>query len=460
MSKNSDSDPLRHRYAVVGTGSRARMYLDAIERRFNRWNRVVALCDNNPGRLAYAQSLFEAHGLPAPPAYRPDAFDRMLRDNGVQTVIVASVDRTHDDYIVRAMDLGCDVITEKPMTTDAPRCRRILEAQRRSGRQCTVTFNYRYAPARTQVKELLMDGVIGDVLSGEFKWLLNTIHGADYFRRWHSRKANSGGLLVHKATHHFDLCHWWLSAVPLSVRASGRRGFYTPETARRMGLRSHHQRCHGCPEADRCGFFLDLSADPTLKSLYLDAEAFDGYHRDLCVWRPDIDIEDTMHALVTYENGVLLSYSLDAFNAWEGYNIAFNGTAGRLEHTMEEQVYVSGASTLQGALKEGGARTRIIPLRGPPREVDVPPAGADHAGADPVMLADLFDPELPPDRFLRKADQRSGAWSILTGIAGNESIRSGLPVRIADLVPDLEYPDYPQMPNPAPPLPMPPLGGL
>jgi predicted dehydrogenase len=78
-----------------------------------------------------------------------------------------------------------------------------------------VTFNYRYSPFRSQVKELLMSGEIGDVLSVDFHWLLNTVHGADYFRRWHSNKAISGGLMVHKATHHFDLVNWWLSDMPV-----------------------------------------------------------------------------------------------------------------------------------------------------------------------------------------------------------------------------------------------------
>ena len=50
-----------------------------------------------------------------------------------------------------------------------------------------------------------MSGVIGNVVSVDFHWLLDTRHGADYFRRWHRNKRNSGGLLVHKATHHFDL---------------------------------------------------------------------------------------------------------------------------------------------------------------------------------------------------------------------------------------------------------------
>ncbi|MBJ8193096.1 Gfo/Idh/MocA family oxidoreductase, partial [Bacillus cereus] len=89
----------------------------------------------------------------------------------------------------------------------------------RTGRKLRVTFNYRYAPHNTKIRELIMDGTLGEVLSVNFEWLLNTQHGADYFRRWHRDKRNSGGLLVHKSTHHFDLMNFWLGSKPETVYA-------------------------------------------------------------------------------------------------------------------------------------------------------------------------------------------------------------------------------------------------
>lgn len=72
-----------------------------------------------------------------------------------------------------------------------------------------MTFNYRYAPHNTKVAEIIRSGAIGQVTSVHFEWMLNTQHGADYFRRWHRDRRNSGGLLVHKSTHHFDLVNFW-----------------------------------------------------------------------------------------------------------------------------------------------------------------------------------------------------------------------------------------------------------
>jgi predicted dehydrogenase len=442
----------RKRYAVVGVGSRSRMYTGAIAGKFRAGNEIVAVCDKNAGRAALAVKMISATGASQPAAYPMADFDRMLRETKPQFVIVTTTDATHDDYIVRALDAGCDVITEKPMTTTAAKAQRILDAVKRSGRHIRVNFNYRYSPPRSQVKELLMSGEIGDVLSVEFTWLLNTVHGADYFRRWHSNKANSGGLMVHKATHHFDLVNWWLGAQPEVVQASGSRQFYTPATARRMGLEGHHERCLTCPEKAKCSFYFDLAADPGLKALYLDNEKYDGYYRDQCVWRPEINIEDTMNVMVRYDNGAQLSYALSAYDAWEGYHIAFNGTKGRLEHRMVEKVGVAGAGEIQSMSE--GVSTRIIPLRGAARAIAPWTGVGGHGGGDDVMLEEIFG-DAPADKYKRISDERAGAYSALVGIAANRCFETGQSVRIAELVTGLSPPERAPMPSRTGAVPMP-----
>lgn len=303
-----------------------------------------------------------------------------------------------------------------------------------------------------------MSGAVGDILSVDFHWLLNTHHGADYFRRWHSHKESSGGLMIHKATHHFDLVNWWLGAVPETVHAVGKRDFYMPAMAKRFGLQSHHERCHTCPERAQCAFALDLAASPRLKELYLDQEKYDGYFRDQCVFRPEIDIEDTMNVIVGYDTGATLSYSLNAFNAWEGYTIAFNGTKGRLEHGIVEAVY-SGENPDSAAvrIRRGGISTRIVPLRGPAQEITLREGSGGHDGGDPIMLDDLFLPQPPADPCVRASDEHGGAWSCLIGAAANQAFVTGLPVRITDLVTGLRKPTMAAMPTHNQSLPMPPV---
>ncbi|MBL9186536.1 MAG: Gfo/Idh/MocA family oxidoreductase [Opitutaceae bacterium] len=445
----------RRRCVIVGVGSRSALYQDAIETVHAAAAELVGLCDANAGRIELARRRSLANGARPAPGYAAADFDRMLAERRPDTVIVTTPDATHVDFVVRAMEAGCDAITEKPMATDAAQCRRLLEARRRTGRQCRVTFNYRYSPARSQVKDLLMAGTIGDVLSVDFHWMLNTHHGADYFRRWHAEKKNSGGLFVHKATHHFDLVNWWLGASPVSVMATGKREFYTPATARRMGLAGSHERCHTCPEAGACAFRLDLAGNETLRALYLENERHDGYFRDRCVFRPGIDIEDTMNALVTYDTGATLSYSLNAFNAWEGYTVAFNGTLGRIEHRMVESVYADGVESAPGGGTQAVVTTRVVPLRGAGYEVEPWTATGGHGGGDRLMLEDIFSAAPAADKYLRAADERAGACSVLVGIAANRSLASGGRIDVADLIGPLPHPDHAPMPTRRDALPMP-----
>jgi predicted dehydrogenase len=441
----------RKRYAHVGFGSRAELYLRAISAQYRDTAKLVGLCDRNEGRLRLAQQWARGQEIEVP-VYQDGDFDRMIAETNPDVVIVTTIDSNHDHYICRAMELGCDVITEKPMTTDEHKCQRILDTQKKTGRRCTVTFNYRYAPPRTQVKELLMSGVIGNIVSVDFHWLLDTRHGADYFRRWHRNKCNSGGLLVHKATHHFDLVNWWLSTVPEQVYAIGARNFYRPETAERYGLTERSERCLDCPDGERCSFHLDMREYPSLKLLYLENEKHDGYFRDRCVFGADIDIEDTMQLAVNYRSGATMSYSLHSFMPWEGYVVNFNGTRGRLEHITRETVYISGDGSVPGEIVPEGTKITICPHFRPAYEVEVWRAEGGHGGADPLMVKDIFEPDPVQDKYKRAADQRAGSWSILTGVAANRSIETGRAVRIDELVRGLEDPDYPPMPTAADPI--------
>ncbi|MDF9828218.1 putative dehydrogenase [Ereboglobus sp. PH5-10] len=459
----------RRRYAIVGCGGRHRMYLKAILNQYKDVAEIVAVCDVNKGRAESAAKSAKKAGVPIK-AYYPESnppkpdfdrlipeFEQMIRETRPDIIIVTTTDCAHDRYIVKAMEMGCDTITEKPMTITAGKCQRILDAKKRTGKKVRVTFNYRYSPPRTQVKDILMSGAIGDILSVDFTWLLNTRHGADYFRRWHSNKINSGGLMIHKATHHFDLVNWWLSASPVEVTAVGKREFYTPAMIKRFGLKGPGERCMTCPEGDKCGFHIDLPGTPGIRTMYLDNEKYDGYMRDRCAFRPDIDIEDTMNVIVKYDTGATLSYSLNAFNAWEGYQIAFNGTKGRLEHSIVEQIYMNAADgdDKQGAIKAGGTVVRVIPLRDPATEHTPWKGTGSHGGGDIVMLNDVFLPNPPADKYQRNSDERGGAESILIGAAANMSFETGRPVKIADIVKGLKKPDYPPMPTNKDPVEMP-----
>lgn len=416
------------KYAIVGTGSRHKMFRGAVAETYRDGNALVGLCDINEKRLALSAAAVPAGGNGIA-TYRAEQFSEMLGEQKPDTVIVTVPDYLHHEYIVEAMRAGCNVVTEKPMTIDLEKLKLVLDAQAETGRAITVTFNYRYTPARTQIKDILMSGVIGEVTAVSFRWHLDRVHGADYFRRWHRYKDKSGGLLVHKSTHHFDLVNWWLGSSPVSVAAHGRRAFYTPQTAEAMGLADRGPRCHTCPSAGKCDLRLDIAADRALRELYLEAEDVDGYRRDLCVFDDEITIEDTMQVHAVYANGASLNYTLCAYSPWEGLEIQFFGTRGELSHRHVEVHGVFGGKQDRASGSESMTTTLHVAGQAP-RNIEVWKGEGDHGGADPVMLAHLFDPSVSADRYGRGSTYVDGAWSILTGIAANASIDRGETVHI------------------------------
>lgn len=440
----------RKRYAIVGLGGRSTMFTDATADTHAEHAQLVGFCDISPTRMKWHNArLREKFGHAEVPMYVADDFDRMVEETKPDVVIVTTMDATHHTYIIRAMELGCDAISEKPMTTDAEKAKAILDAIERTGRSLRVTFNYRYAPHVTKVKELLMQGVIGKPTAVDMSWVLNTSHGADYFRRWHATKANSGGLLVHKSTHHFDLINWWLEARPETVFAMGDLKFYGKENAKARGETYDYDRYTGSAQAKNDPFALtldggvengeDVHLAQSLKGLYLDAEADSGYIRDRNVFGDHIDIEDTMTVMARYDNGVVLNYSLLAYCPWEGLRVSVTGTKGRIELLDKHGSHIIAGQSdeeLAAAQEEGHEQAlRVFPMFGTPYDVEIVKAEGGHGGGDPILLEQLFCPNPPADPYHRAADYTDGAASMLLGVSANQSIKTGQPVRCADLLP-------------------------
>lgn len=412
---------MKLKYAFAGASLRGLdMFITPMVEKFTDNCEIVGIFDSNIGR---AKNIADKYGLPV-----FEDFEDMILKTSPDRVIVTTVDAFHSDYIIKAMEMGCDVVTEKPMTIDAARCNAILEAEKRTGKDVIVTFNYRYAPFMTKIKELIMDGTIGDVFSVHFEWLLDRnmeikAHGTSYFRRWNARMKNSGGLLVHKSTHHFDLVNWWLGQTPKTVSAFGKLNLYGAEASKKYVNGISGQNCRNCEYASECQFKYDLTDKE--KWLYSDNEKYDGYFKDGCVYADDIDIYDTMSVMVEYNKGTLLTYSLNATCMYEGWKIAFNGSKGRIEAFLPE----SGPDS-----EDEFDFIRVYDLDNNVEVYKTPKSSSDtHNGGDERLQRNVFIGDLP-DPLGLCAGTRDGAYSIIVGAAANISIKEKRPVDIAELL--------------------------
>lgn len=421
------------RIVMVGTGVRGNSFWGRrLVRNYGEILEFVGLSDINPGRLAYAKKFMEV----SCPTFAN--FDEMVATTKPDLIIVTTVDATHHDYIIRGLNAGCDVLTEKPMTTDETKCQAILEAERKTGRKIIVGFNYRWSPYNTKIKELLMkpkEG-IGELTSVDFNWYLNTFHGASYFRRWHGQTDKGGSLWVHKATHHFDLLNWWIDSDPVEVFAYGSLDHYGKSGPFRG------KNCRTCDHKNDCEYYWDITKDRESMRLYVDHESHDGYIRDNCLFREEIDIFDKMSAQIKYANGVVVNYSLTTYSPIEGWRIAFNGQNGRIEGMLDlpyfKNVAVSQEDLHKAEMAQGDSEAEtegviFHKLWNKHEVIEVPVERGGHGGGDSRLQDKIFITAGETEEFERSAGSRDGAFSCLIGIAARKSIAENRPIKISEL---------------------------
>lgn len=348
-------------------------------------------------------------------------FDEMADYEKPDMVIIGTPDAYHHEYIIKSLSRGIEVVCEKPITIDAEKAQAIIDAEKKYNKEIRVTFNYRFTAFATRIRKLLAEYDFGEIKTVHFEWHLDRQHGADYFRRWHREMKNSGGLLVHKSTHHFDLVNWLLQDEPQQVFAYGGLEVYGRKNAPFYGT-----TCRTCSYSTVCPFFIDFTKDPFVKNAYLNCEEEDHYYRDSCVYSEVIDIYDTASVMVRYKKGTHLTYSFNAYSPYEGYRLVISGEKGRIEaedfhglvgYYKNQQIY----------------NLRYFNLNEEKIDIHIAPQTGSHGGGDDNMMNMIFG-NLKDDPYGHLASSRDGIMSAMIGIAANKSIVTGTPQNILDLI--------------------------
>ncbi|MHC4872072.1 MAG: Gfo/Idh/MocA family protein [Planctomycetota bacterium] len=423
----------KRRYAIVGISGRSRTFTGSILDEYSGNSEIVALYDHNHQRM---KSFNEDNNLEIP-SYGEGEFDKMVSDTKPDCAIISTTDATHHDFIVSAMQNNIDAVCEKPMTIDEEKVKIILDAEKNSSGEVQVTFNYRYMPISTKIREMIMDDCIGTPTSVDFNYTLDTYHGGSYFKRWNRYAEESGSLLVTKACHHFDLVNWWLGQKPVEVFAYGKMNFYGadgPYNPEKIDGR----RCSTCET--KCKYYLRHaspgggSEDEHLISFNNPGKnelfgAVDGYYADRCIFDSDIDTWDTFTLSVMYDGGTMMSYSLNASAPYEGYKLAINGTKGRIETDC-----VHGKEMRLPFPQPAPQNIRYYPIFDGMQTIEVIRKGGGHGGGDPILKKEIFMGIDKEDRTKRFAGAMDGALSVLVGTAARKSLKTGKPVKIEDLL--------------------------
>lgn len=406
--------------AVCGVSNRAiKLFIGPLAQRPHSPVRITALLDPDPLRFDVCKRRHPEHAHL--PCYRDTEFKTMLDEVQPDVLYVSGIDSTHTGYILAGLEAGLDVVVEKPMVTTWTDCIRVLEAERNSTGKVHVAFNFRYAPLHRTIKNLLRENRIGKVLQVNMEYFLDPFHGASYFKRWHRQRANSGGLAVHKACHHFDLIGWWLEQAPKQVSAFGALNYYGPDSEHKPGHAVPGLHCSDCTARPSCRYdqFHKKHLNAADKDGYTgvrNGQEYGTYRPDACIFDPAIDIEDTYVASVRFDGGAMLSYSLNFSAPFEGYRLSITGTKGRLEtqvflHTQRIDASVPKGHTVQ-----------IFSLFGGMETIDVPVEHGGHLGGDAGLLRDLTTMHVCDDEDSILAGAREGAISVAVGDAINRSI--------------------------------------
>ena len=403
---------MKKRFVIVGAGFRCyHMFAKTIRDRFSDRCEIVGVCDPN-----YMRAQIYIDTINKDMKYYED-FDKMLEELKPDAALVTTPDAYHPKQIIKALNAGVDVYTEKPLTTTRENCAAIREAEKKSGKKVTITFNCRFIPFFVQLKEVVESGIIGTPLSINYDYHLPYTHGGDYFKRWHRFMEMSGGMLVHKSTHHFDVVNWLLKDDPESVIAQGNRVYYGNDD------RPHGERCLQCQYKETCTSFDWLEDDKEdIQLLYFNPEKVDGYQRDHCVFKPDTDIYDNMSVSVKYKKGAIMTYTLHMFSPTEGFRINITGTKGRME--MASHFDFNSKNPYEDIvvyLDDKSIHT-----------IQYPKAGGMHSGGDDRMLDMFFANK--PDPLGQCSSSYDGIKSAMIGIAANESIKTGRRIELTEFL--------------------------
>lgn len=382
--------------AIAGLGNRGRDNYGKIGMLYPDKMEIVAAADIDPKKVALAAEEFRLPGE----ACFSSAEEMLAREKLADAMVIATQDRQHVGHAIAALEKGYHLLLEKPVSPKVRECQRLAEAAKRCGRKVVVCHVLRYTPIYQKVKELLEEGVIGDVVSIMASENVGWYHQAHSFVRgnWSNSKETSP-MILQKCCHDMDLYLWLAGKTCESVTSYGDTYLFKKEKA----PAGCTLRClDGCKVKETCPFdaekiYLDneetgfrkgnrkwplevlVPSGPTEEKI-MEALREGRYGR--CVYHCDNDVVDHQVVNLKMTDGTTMSFTMCAFTPEISRYARFMGTKGEIRVNMV------------GKIKNCEISIRRFDSRMSVETVNVAELAGDfsgHGGGDERMLVEFLD---------------------------------------------------------------------
>ena len=336
--------------SIIGVGARGGeaygRYIHASKDKF----KIVSLCDVNEYRLEKYGTAFEV-----PEGDRFTDEDVFFEKKRSDVLLIATMDRLHVRQAIKALELGYDLVLEKPISDDPEELRMLAAKAKEKGKMVMVCHVLRYNVMVSKLKKLLDEGAIGRLISMDQTENVCFWHQAHSFVRgnWRNREQTTP-MIMQKCCHDLDLIQYFIGVKCRSVASMGALSYFKAEN-RPEGAAD---RCLDCKYKMDCKYsayriYLDawLSGGKQETFPYnlitdvlpLTEEALTKSLRETdygkCVFACDNNVVDNQTLIMQFENGVTATLKMEAFTARGGRDFRFFGTEGELElYEIEDKI--------------------------------------------------------------------------------------------------------------------------
>lgn len=349
--------------------------------------------------------------------------DVFKRPKFADAIIITMPDHLHYEPCMKAMELGYDVLLEKPMAQTAQQCRDILAMTRKTGRIVAVCHVLRYAPYFVKMKQLIEAGAVGELISVQHFEPIEHIHMSHSFVRgnWHNSKETTPIILA-KSCHDLDIMRWMIGKNSQRIAAMGGLKWFRKENAPAGSTARCMDSCAveaDCPYSALkiyhrkriWTYVFDLPEDKEKQgNAILEYLRTTNYGR--CVYRMENDQPDHYITSIQFEDQVTAAFSMEAFTSYAGRRTRIMGSMGDMVGDMDELIVTD-------------FRTEKTVNLVPKAEDAENYRNSGHGGGDWFLMRDFVNAvaNQDPARLTSTIDQ--SIESHLMGFAAEESRKSG-----------------------------------